>query len=289
MIESGPSPRIACSEAFRGIEKASHTMTFDDLLYKLWDDYATLNPQARAIHNLLQARGERIVNDHIALRTYDDPRVSIDRLARAFEKVGYTRQEEYDFEQKKLFARHFEHDDPNQPKVFISELQLAKCSDALRAKVAALLDQLPGDQMQRDDAPVAGRSWDLSFADYEALAAESEYAGWVAAFGFRANHFTVFVNALTTFESLQALNTCLKQNGYALNDSGGEVKGSPDVFLEQSSTLADQVEVKFSDGTHVIPACYYEFARRYPLPSGELFQGFVAKSADKIFESTDRR
>ncbi len=31
-----------------------------------------------------------------------------------------------------------------------------------------------------------------------------------------------------------------------------------------------------------------EFAHRYPLPNGNLFQGFVAKSADKIFESTNR-
>ena len=36
-----------------------------------------------------------------------------------------------------------------------------------------------------------------------------------------------------------------------------------------------------------IPSCYYEFARRYPLPSGEVFQGFVPESADTIFESTD--
>ena len=34
---------------------------------------------------------------------------------------------------------------------------------------------------------------------------------------------------------------------------------------------------------------YYELAKRYPLPSGELFQGFVPASADKIFESTDAK
>ena len=32
-----------------------------------------------------------------------------------------------------------------------------------------------------------------------------------------------------------------------------------------------------------------DFALRYPLPNGELFQGFVANSASRIFESTDRR
>ena len=53
------------------------------------------------------------------------------------------------------------------------------------------------------------------------------------------------------------------------------VKGTPADRLEQSSTLADAIEVEFSDRTAKIPSCYYEFARRYPLPSGELFQGFV--------------
>jgi len=35
-----------------------------------------------------------------------------------------------------------------------------------------------------------------------------------------------------------------------------------------------------------VPTCYYEFAKRYPGPDGKLFPGFVAASADKIFEST---
>lgn len=32
-----------------------------------------------------------------------------------------------------------------------------------------------------------------------------------------------------------------------------------------------------------------ELASRYPTASGELFQGFIATSADKIFDSTDAR
>jgi hypothetical protein len=124
---------------------------------------------------------------------------------------------------------------------------------------------------------------------YETLRRESEYAAWLAAFGFRANHFTVDVNALKTFESLGELNRFLKDQGHRLNTSGGEIKGSPEDLLEQSSTLAGEVEVRFSDGRKRIPACYYEFARRYPGPDGKLFTGFVAKSADKIFQSTDRQ
>ncbi len=61
------------------------------------------------------------------------------------------------------------------------------------------------------------------------------------------------------------------------------------MLLEQSSTLADKVSVAFSDGELAIPSCFYEFALRYPKADGELYTGFVAASADKIFESTDVR
>lgn len=263
--------------------------TLDDLLGKLWQDYIDQNPHARAIHQLIESQGETVVNDHIALRTFDDPRVNIAKLSRAFEDLGYKHGGDYDFPAKKLNARHFEHPEPGRPLVFISELRLGEMSDGLQSKVKACLDQMPAAVTQQWDFPVAGRPWNVSFDDYQALSDESEYAGWVAAWGFRANHFTVLVNALKKFDSLEALDAFLKDNGHEMNTSGGEIKGTPEQLLEQSSTLAGEIDVQFSDGTHKIPACYYEFARRYKDADGNLFRGFIAKSADKIFESTDRQ
>ena len=52
---------------------------------------------------------------------------------------------------------------------------------------------------------------------------------------------------------------------------------------------ADRVAVDFREGTYEVPSCYYEFARRYEDENGNLFNGFIAGSADKIFESTDFR
>jgi hypothetical protein len=261
------------------------------LLARLWDDYAAINPQAKAIHKLLGHQGETVVNDHIALRTFDDPRVNLDTLARAFVAGGHKSPSggEYTFPDKKLFARHFEHADASLPKVFISELRLRDFSPELNAIVKRLLDQMPRTLPGADDFAVAGRPWKISFSDYETLRKESEYAAWMSAFGFRANHFTVLVNALKNFPTLQDLNTFLKSHGFALNTSGGEIKGSPVELLEQSSTLADKTTVDFTDAPRTIPACYYEFARRYPTRDGRLFTGFVAQSADKIFESTNKR
>lgn len=260
-----------------------------DLLDALWRDYSRINPQAGRIHTLLEARGERIVNDHVAFRTFAHPGIDIEALAKPFVAFGYRAAGQYDFPEKKLDAVHYEHADASLPKIFISQLRLGEISAGARSLLLGLINQIPGALLSRPDWCVAGRPWQIDFAGYEALERESEYAAWTSAFGFRANHFTVFANALRTFPDLAALNLFLKAQGFRLNAQGGEIKGNRDVYLEQSSTLANEAEVEFRDGKRRIPGCYYEFALRYPLPSGRLFQGFNAKSADKIFESTDRK
>jgi hypothetical protein len=192
----------------------------------------------------------------------------------------------YRFDDKKLVARYWRHPDPALPKVFISELCIEELSAGAHQIIERLVRQKPADFAL---TPWAGRPWTVRRAEYESLLLESEYAAWVAAFGFRVNHFTVSVNSLTTFPDLQSLNAFLVDHGFHLNEAGGAIKGTPAQHLEQSSTLADTIPVDLAGETVRIPSCYYEFARRYPLPTGELFHGFVPTSADKIFESTNVR
>lgn len=259
------------------------------LLDRLWEDYARLNPQARRIHELLAARGERIRNDHVALRTFDVAPVGLDALVRTFVRAGYRPAGRYRFEEKKLRARHWEPPGEDLPLLFASELEVGKLPDEAQEIVRRLVSQVPPDLPAREHFAVSGRPWSVTRGEYERLRSESEYAAWLAAFGFRANHFTVSVNDLSTFDGLDALNRFLEEAGFSLNAVGGAIKGSPSVHLEQSSTLADEADVDFADGRLRIPACYYEFARRYRLPDGTPFRGFVERSADGIFESTDRR
>ncbi|WMC11240.1 DUF1338 domain-containing protein [Oceanimonas pelagia] len=256
------------------------------LFEALWQHYLAVTPSALKIHQLLGG-GEAIVNDHVAFRTFNHPRLGLDKLAAHFLALGYEQKGEYHFEAKKLYARHYEHPDPTVPKVFISELLLEQCSPELQRIVAGLVAQVDDGLTAREDFLYSGAPWRLCYADYQTLAAESEYAGWLAAYGYRANHFTVSVNHLKDYDSLEAVNSALKQAGFRLNDAGGEIKGSPGVLLEQSSTLADTALVQFTDGEAALPSCFYEFALRYPKPDGELYTGFVAASADRIFESTD--
>ena len=260
--------------------------TLPSLLDKMWKDYIEINPLALKISDLFIQEGETIQNDHIALRTFNHPRVSIDVMARPFIEAGYTYGGDYHFPEKKLYAKHYQHADLTQPKIFISELKLEEFSPGLNKIVNRMIEEIPQGKELEYDFVSGGRPWKVSIADYNELMKESDYAAWVSAFGYRPNHFTVFINGLKKFSDINVLNDYLKTHGFKLNASGGEVKGSKAVCLEQSSTLANNIEVAFTDGKLTIPACYYEFAKRYSLPDGKLYHGFVAASADKIFEST---
>lgn len=267
-------------------------MTLDQLFDFLWQDYSRTTPAAPRIHDLLGARGENVVNDHVAFRTYDIGVLALESLATVFTRLGYQKTGEYRFTQKRLRAFSFRHPDAARPHVFISELLTERFGPNLQRIVRGLVEQVPGSRWGSPELFTTLPTWrPVAYAEYEALLAESEYAGWLAAFGIRANHFTVSVNALTTFDSIQALDTWLVEQGFRMNASGGIVKGTPAELLEQSSILADRVEWEFAGGERrSVPGCYYEFARRYTDPAtGELYRGFIAKSADRIFESTDAR
>ena len=256
---------------------------------RAWQDYLATTPTARKIRRLLEAEGERLVNDHIALRTFDHPRVDIDRLADYFLARGYHEAaERHEFPAKKLRARHYEHPQ-GHPKVFISALRMEAFSDAFQDRIRNCIACVP-EGVGALELFTGAVPWPRRRDVYRMLAAESEYAAWVYALGYRPNHFTISVNHLQRFGELAALNHFLSDHGFELNPAGGEIKGSPAVGLEQSSTLADRMEFVFDDGPLEIRSCYYEFAKRYPLDPQDpelLYQGFVTASADRIFESTD--
>ncbi|GBL03743.1 DUF1338 domain-containing protein [Glaciecola sp. KUL10] len=263
--------------------------TIESLFAGLWQDYIQITPSAFNIHELLgNTSGQSdIVNDHIALRTFNFEKVNIEKLAKHFVSLGYEQKGEYNFEAKKLSAIHLEHPNPLAPKVFISELRVEELSEASQVIIKAMVEQLDERTLDNENFLYSGTHWDVSIADYKTLRDESEYAGWMAAWGYRANHFTVSVNHLNSINELKEVNNKLIEAGYKMNESGGLIKGGQDVCLAQSSTMADTATAKFADGELSIPSCFYEFAQRYKMSNGEYYQGFVAASADKIFESTN--
>ncbi len=267
-------------------------MNTDAFFEALWRDFVAWAPAAATIHDGLVAAGETVRNDHVAFRTFDQGPLRLEVLEPHLFALGYERLAPYSFEEKKLRAFGYVHaTDPDAPKVFLSELRTRELSPEAIAIIDRCVAQVPEDFARGPEVFWAGRPWSpISHAEWELLGAESEYAAWLAALGFHANHFTVFVNALSpALRGVPEILAWVEARGFRVNDSGGRVKGTPAELLEQGSTRADRRPVAFADGEYEIPTCYYEFALRHPDATGALYRGFVAASADRIFESTDSR
>ena len=118
----------------------------DTLFVRLWDKYVTITPSAHKIHALLvgEENGDDIVNDHVAFRTFNLDKPRLDKLAAHFLALGYEEKGQYDFEAKKLDAKHFEHPDDTKPKVFISELRVGELSQQAQDIISRLFKQMDG-------------------------------------------------------------------------------------------------------------------------------------------------
>lgn len=261
-------------------------MQLDQFFKEAFEKYVESTPSAAKINQLLEESGEKVVNDHVAYRTFKYPGLEKEILAQYFLEQGYVVKGDYDFEAKKLKAFHLEHPD-NLPKVFISELLLDQFDEQFQKEIIEVISSRPAPKSSLDllrwESP-----WNVTKDLYDRISLDSEYAGWMLAMGYRPNHFTVNLNEMKNLSDILIFNDFLKKAGFKLNASGGEVKGSKEVLLEQSSIMADNQIMTFADGEFEVPTCYYEFAKRYEDQDGKVYQGFVAKSADKIFESTHR-
>ena len=130
----------------------------EQLFENLWQDYLSRTPSAEKVHKIL-GEGHPIINDHVAFRTFDIAPVGLEVLAQHFLDLGYKEGGDYHFEAKKLRAKHFEHDDPELPKVFISELMTSEFSDELQAKVKDMVAQVSEEDTKKPDFLYSGTHW----------------------------------------------------------------------------------------------------------------------------------
>ena len=261
-------------------------MKIHDFLSKMWSAYSDLNPHINEVLQLIKKKEPKnIINDHIALRTFNHDKINRYVLSKYFIENGYKKIENLHFSEKKLNATYYLHPDPNLPRIFISELLLESFSDYFQDTINAKIDEIDENILANPNFLFSGIPWGpVDFQTYKKIQSESDYASWVIAMGYIANHFTVSVTDCTFFKNLSQLNNFLKENNFEINSSGGEIKGSIDQGLEQSSIMSEKVSVNFLDGSYKVPGCYYEFAYRY-----NNFDGFITKSANHIFESTNEK
>lgn len=231
------------------------------LLEGLWRDFIRTAPQAERIRALLADRGEVVHHDHVGLRTFAAPEagLGIDALARRFEAEGWRPRERYRLDGSLLRARYWQHEDPDAPKVFISELDVAALSPPAREIVGRLLAKLPAGFADQPDLPWVGRPWTLSLADHEALLAENEHAARIAALGVRVDHVALDTAALITFPDVDALAAFLAEHAVHI-----------DLERRPPRVVPEPIAVALADGVVYLPSGTYELAdlrRRTPLPA----------------------
>ncbi len=258
---------------------------------KLWQDYTQLTPQASTIYREFCERNGSVRNDHVAFRTFNLSPVRLEDLEPHLWSLGYRRHRHYSFEQKKLSAWGYQASNSKLPLIFFSELLVEQLSQPCQKIIQRLVAQIDREAIRDSSVFWSGRLWPpISWQDYQTLNNESEYAAWLAALGFHANHFTIAVHHLAVDDTLEKAIEVVKSCEFPLNVSGGEIKGTPEDLLIQASTMADRVLMRFSGGdSHEVSSCYYEFAQRFQQDNGQYYPGFVAASADKIFESTSKQ
>jgi hypothetical protein len=287
----------------------------DQVLQGLMRRYSERVPNVQRIINLLIEHHiitseDDIENDHIAFRTLGVEHLGVQSLEKIFRYYGYQKRDHYYFAEKKLDAWWYSPPVAGYPRIFISELRVKDLPPGTQQIIRRYTGHVhadPVDALNLDDAVAVDHflhssAWPVPlYADYEALAAVSEYAAWTIYNKYFLNHFTISIHNLGHgYHTCEAFNAFLEKHHIQLNDAGGKVKVSRDGALKQSSTVAEKVLATFGDGIQMmIPGSYVEFAERLVLPqfedipAGEIQwwhrrDGFETANADKIFESTYR-
>lgn len=285
----------------------------EQILDGLMQRYRQRVPDVAAIidamikENIIQ-RAEDIENDHIAFRTMGVPQLGIQSLEKIFLHYGYTKMDAYHFTEKKLDAFWYAPPAPHYPRIFISQLRVQDLSAGAQQIIQSYTAEVKEDPVNRldldngaaVDAFLHSALWRTpTLQDYQALAAESEYAAWVIYNRYYLNHFTISVHNLPPgYNTVADFNRFLESRRFVLNNAGGKIKTSPDGLLLQSSTVAKMITATFAGGeAYPIAGSYVEFAERKALPQfahlppeqltrQQRREGFEAGNADKIFEST---
>ena len=308
----GPHQRISCA--------GQRERFLAELLDQLWDQYRRRVTYVADYEQIVAAAGAQFINDHIAFRTIatQQPLAGIASISRLFEAAGYAPAGQYLFENKHLSAIHFQHSNPEFPKLFISELKAWELPEQAREIIARVTaEQRAGlstdllssiHQLDAGDAPIRDLveaaaaqfsvlPWNLpEAADVKTLNEYSQYGAWVLVHGYAVNHFTALVNShlVDSLNGIEKTIAALQAAGVPMK---AEIEGAAGSKLRQSATEAVVVDVDVRQNG--APAkmewtyAYFELAERNPIidpATGQQvdFHGFLGPQATNLFEMTKK-
>ena len=284
----------------------------------LWETYRKRVSYVATYEQVIKASKATFVNDHIAFRTFavQQPLTGIASISRVFEALGYRAAGSYHFEDKQLSAIHFQHTNPQFPKLFISELKIWELPKEAREIIGRTVRSHRGNvsestlaalhNLDRDQGPAKellpeivsvfhGLPWLLPRReDVAALNAVSQYAAWVLVHGYNVNHFTSLINShgVPALDDIEKTIAALQKAGVPMKT---EIEGERGSKLRQTATEAVKIDVDVLDKG--VPAkmpwsyAYFELAQRDAVTDPESgkrvrFEGFLGPQATNLFEMT---
>lgn len=290
-----------------------------ELFDTLWERYRSRMEYVRKYEKVIEAHGATFVNDHIAFRSLasQKPSVGLFVISRVFEALGYASANCYEFPDKHFSSIHYQHPNPQFPKLFITQLKtwelseqsqkiiqkslkthrpllsdddlsalwnLPKASSTLRVKLlktlARYFGELPWDVPQKKDV--------------QELDKESQFAAWVLVNGYDVNHFTASVNShgVPTLDDIEKVAEVMNQAGVPMKK---DIEGQRGTKLRQTSTEAVVIPVDVKEGAKTVKMpwtyAYFEIAERPLLKNPltgqmERFEGFLGGQATHLFDMT---
>ncbi|HDR52867.1 MAG TPA: DUF1338 family protein [Mariniphaga anaerophila] len=288
---------------------------------RLQEAFLSRVPAARFYAAMIDQKGGRMVIDHIGFRTLDintgEQPAGIQGIRHIFECLGYHIAGKYELPKKKLKAIFMEHDAPNLPKIFVSQLnvqQLPGWAKQLFPEVVSetpyllsdsgieLLSRLKQDGQLTSEAAeiltdeLSGyfrRPWNPPPKDTVIKLNEvSHYAAWVLLHGNAPSHFAALVNGqqVKSLPDLETTVRALQKNGVAVKENIEGAKGS---ILRQTATYAvkEEIEVKGDDGPDEITWTYgylelIERGWQETEDGPQLFQGFIENQEKNFYDMT---
>jgi Domain of unknown function (DUF1338) len=289
-----------------------------ELFDVLWDRYRQRVKYVQTYEKVIRDAGATFVNDHIAFRTFatQRPLAGIATISRIFEALGYRAAGSYHFDDKQLSAIHFQHQNQQFPKLFISELRVPELPADARSIIertvqnhrpAVSVDVLAAlANLDKDSSPTAELMprivaefhelpWMLPpREEVEKLNKFSQYAAWVLVHGYNVNHFTSLINShgVPVLDDIEKTIAALEKAGVPMKK---EIEGERGSKLRQTATEAVTIDVAVHD--RGVPAkmpwtyAYFELAQRDLVvdpASGKKvrFEGFLGPQATNLFEMT---
>ena len=290
-----------------------------ELFDSLWERYRGRMEYVRTYEKLIEEHKASFVNDHIAFRTIacQSPMAGLFMISRIFEALGYSSAACYEFPDKHFSSIHYQHPNPQFPKLFITQLKTWELSAATCATIqkslsthrAPLTDQVLASLSNLEKISADERAkllqtlvryfaelpWELpQKADVLALDKESQFAAWVLVNGYDVNHFTASVNShgVPTLDDVEKVQSAMVGAKIPMKK---EIEGERGTKLRQTATESAVVPVKVKEDSKTVEIpwtyAYFEIADRPLLKNpmtGEMqrFEGFLGPQATNLFDMT---